>query len=254
MPRWILIAVAGVAVVYVGLCVALFVLQRSLIYFPQPRSSPPGTTLLSFPVGSTQVLATVRAHDGPDALIYFGGNAEDVSANLPGLDRAFPNHALYLLHYRGFGGAPGQPSEAGLVADALALFDRVVAEHRHVVVLGRSLGSGVAVHVASVRPVARLVLVTPYDSIEALAAAKFPWLPIRWLLLDKFESGRHAPGVSAPTLLVVAENDEMIPRASAEALLARFGAGVASLEIVPGAGHNFSDTNPEYLRLLRGSP
>ena len=254
MPRWILIAVAAIVVVYAGLCVALFVLQRSLLYFPQPRSSPPGTTLLTLPAGRTQVLATVRAHDGPDALIYFGGNAEDVAANLPALIRAFPNHALYLLHYRGFGGAPGQPSEAGLVADALALFDRVVAEHRHVVVLGRSLGSGVAVHVASVRPVARLVLVTPYESIEALAAAKFPWLPIRWLLLDKFESGRHAPGVSAPTLLVVAENDEMIPRASAEALLARFGTGVASLEIVPGAGHNFSDTNPEYLRLLRGSP
>ena len=60
--------------------------------------------------------------------------------------------------------------------------------------------------------------------------------------------------MSAPTLLIVAENDEMIPRASAEALLARFGTGVASLEIGPGADHNFSDTNPEYLRLLRGSP
>jgi len=250
--RWLLIVVAGVALGYAGLCVAMFLLQRSLIYFPQPRSSPTGTTLSTLAVDGRQVLATVRAHPGPNALIYFGGNAEDVSASVPGLVDAFPDHALYLLHYPGYGGAPGRPTEAAIMADALALFDRVVAEHPRVVVLGRSLGSGAAVQLASARPVARLVLVTPYDSLHEIAASRFPWLPVRWILLDKFESGRHAAKVTAPTLLIAAENDEVIPRASTERLLARFGAGVASLGVVTGADHNFPDSHPDYLRLLRG--
>ena len=95
-------------------------------------------------------------------------------AALPGLADAFPDHALYLLHYPGYGGAPGKPSEAAIAADALALFDRVAPQHPRVVVIGRSLGSGVAVQVASARPVARLVLVTPYDSLEEIAAKHVP--------------------------------------------------------------------------------
>jgi hypothetical protein len=254
MSRWIVVVVAGAAVVYVGLCLLMFVLQRSLIYFPQPRSPSSGTTLLALSVDGRPVLATVRAHEGPNAMIYFGGNAEDVSGSAAELAAAFPDHAHYLLHYPGFGGAPGKPSEAALVADALALFDRVAAQHSRVVVIGRSLGSGVAVQVASARRVARLVLVTPYDSLEDIAARQFPWLPVRWILLDKFDSGQHAARVTAPTLLIAAENDEVIPRASTDRLLARFGSGVARLGVVAGADHNFSHTDPEYQRLLRAAP
>jgi pimeloyl-ACP methyl ester carboxylesterase len=76
---------------------------------------------------------------------------------------------LYLLHYPGYGGAAGRPSETALVADALALFDQVAARHPRVTVIGRSLGSGVAIQVASARPVERLVLVTPYDSLMEIA-------------------------------------------------------------------------------------
>ena len=122
-------------------------------------------------------------------------------------------------------GSAGTPSEAAIVADALALFDEARREHRDVVVVGRSLGSGVAVRVASLRPVARVVLVTPYDSIQEIAAARFAFFPVRWLLRDKFESWKYAPAVTAPTLLIAAEHDEVIPRASTELLLTRFKTG-----------------------------
>jgi pimeloyl-ACP methyl ester carboxylesterase len=108
--------------------------------------------------------------------------------------------------------------------------------------------------VASARRVARLVLVTPYDSLEEVAARQFPWLPVRWILLDKFESGRHAATIAAPTLLIAAEKDEIIPRASTDRLLARFGSGVARLGVVAGADHNFPHTDAEYQRLLRTAP
>jgi len=191
---------------------------------------------------------------GPDAVVYFGGNAEDVNFSLPGLAAAFPKHAIYLMHYRGYGGSTGKPSEDALVADALALLDRVRSEHINVVVIGRSLGSGVAVHLASLRPVARLILVTPYDSLVGLAANQFPLFPVHWLLLDKFESWRYAAQVNVPTLIVAADRDEVIPRTSTEALYARFHSGVATLRVVAGASHNTISESPEYVPLLRGVP
>jgi uncharacterized protein len=79
------------------------------------------------------------------------------------------------------------------------------------VVIGRSLGSGVAIHVASERRVERLLLVTPYDSLLKIAAGQFRYFPLTWLMLDKFESWRYAPKVTAPTQLIAAQYDEVIP-------------------------------------------
>jgi pimeloyl-ACP methyl ester carboxylesterase len=243
----------GAAIVYLGLCGALFFLQRSLIYFPQPRSADNHATILTLPTAAARVLVSTRPKDGPRALIYFGGNAEDVSVNMPSFEAGFPDSAIYLLHYRGYGGSSGRPSEVALFADALTLFDEVHSHHPDIEVVGRSLGSGIAVYVASLRPVARLVLVTPYDSIQGLAALQFPYFPVKWLLLDKFESWRFAPHVTAPTLIVAAEDDEMIPRASSELLQSRFQSGLATLRVIAGAGHNTISESPEYMRLLQQS-
>ena len=196
----------------------------------------------------------MRQRSGPKALLYFGGNAEDVSYSLPSFSAAFPDHAVYLLHYRGYGGSSGNPSEAALFADALALFDKVHIDHQNIMVVGRSLGSGVAVHLASMRPVTRLILVTPYHSLQELAAQQFPYFPVRWLLLDKFESWRYAERIAIPTLVVAAEHDEVISRASTEALHKHFRTGVAAFKVVAGTSHNTISQSPEYMRLLRGVP
>lgn len=254
VPRKVVTLLAVLAFAYVALCAVLFVFQRSLIYFPQPRATGIGATMVTLPTDAGDVLVTTRPHTGRDALVYFGGNAEDVSGSLAGLSEAFADHAIYLLHYRGYGGSSGTPSEAALFADAVALFDKVHAEHENVVVVGRSLGSGVAVQLASVRPVSRLVLVTPYYSIQELAARQFPWFPVRWLLRDRFDSWRYARDVTAPTLLVAAEHDEVIPRASTQALYESFRTGVASLRVIAATGHNTISESAEYLPLLRGAP
>lgn len=243
---------AAVTLLYLGLCAALFVFQRSLIYLPQPRSSGSGAATMELRVVGAKVIVTARLHSGPNALIYFGGNAEDVSYNLPSLSTAFPDHALYLPHYRGYGGSSGKPSEAALFADALVLFDTIHAEHNNILVVGRSLGSAVAVHLASRRPVARLVLVTPFESIQELAARQFPYFPVRWLLLDKFESWRYAAQVTAPTLVIAAEHDEIVPRATSESLHGQFRMGVAALEVVGGTSHNTISESPDYIPLLQG--
>ena len=249
--RFFLTLLAIAAVLYLAGCAALFFLQRSMIYFPQPRASAASSERMTLAAGSEQVIVSVVRRDGPKALIYFGGNAEDVTANLSSLPAAFPGHAVYLMHYRGYGGSTGVPSEQGLQRDALLLFDKVHAEHPDVTVIGRSLGSGLAVWLASERPVGRLVLVTPYESLSGLAATHFRFFPVRWLLLDKYESGRYAPRVTAPTLIVAAEHDEVIPRWSTEQLHARFSKGVATMNVIFGTGHNTISDSPAYWKALQ---
>jgi len=248
------VAVLVVAVfVYLGACAALFFFQRSLIYFPQP-SSLGSSSQIQLPVDGAELRVSVRPHAGPHALIYFGGNAEDVSVSLPSLSTAFPEHAIFLMHYRGYGGSSGAPSEPALQEDALKLFDKIHADHPNVVVVGRSLGSGIAIRLATQRPVSRLVLVTPYDSLQDLAAAQFPFFPVRWLLSDKYDSGRYAPLVTAPTTLVAAEHDEVIPRWSTDQLHARFAQGVARFIVLPGTSHNTISMSSLYLdNIVRGA-
>ena len=253
MPRWLFAVAAVAALVYVALCMALFAMQRSLIYFPQAASAVPGTSSLVLSRADADVRVTTRASSGSNAVIYFGGNAEDVSLSFPSLQAAFPDDALYLLHYRGYGGSTGSPSEDAIVADAIALFDVVHAEHPSVVVVGRSLGSGVAVHLASQRPVRRLVLVTPYDSLQEIAATQFSYFPVRWLLRDKFESWRYVAGIVAPTTIIAAENDEVIPRESTESLYRRFPAGTATLTVVRATGHNTISDSADYASRLKGT-
>ncbi|MFS2072475.1 alpha/beta hydrolase [Pseudomonas sp. CT11-2] len=250
MSRTLVSLFAFIAVAYLLLCIALFVFQRALIYYPQPRTIDTPESLLALSVADAQVLVTVRPHDGPKALIYFGGNAEDVSRSLPGFSQAFADHAIYLLHYRGYGGSTGSPSEEAIQRDAMTLFDYVYNSHPDIAVIGRSLGSGVAVRLASQRPASRLILITPYNSLEDLAARQFPWFPVKWLLQDKFESWKYAAHITVPTLLVAAEHDEVIPRASTDQLYTHFAKGVATLQVIPDTGHNSISESPNYLQML----
>ncbi|CAI8973965.1 Hydrolase_4 domain-containing protein [Pseudomonas sp. IT-P44] len=250
MSRPLMYLIIIVTALYLALCIALFVFQRALIYFPQPATLGAPETRLTLSVADAQVQVTVKPHDGPNALIYFGGNAEDVSRNLPVFSQAFPDHALYLLHYRGFGGSTGSPSEEAISRDALTLFDKVYDTHPHIAVVGRSLGSGVAVRLASQRPASRLILITPYNSLEDLAVRQYPIFPVKWLLQDKFESWKYAEHISIPTLLLAAGQDEVIPPSSTEKLYGHFAKGVATLKVIPGVGHNSISDSPEYLKLM----
>ncbi|MCW8277509.1 alpha/beta hydrolase [Pseudomonas sp. PCH199] len=250
MSRTLVLLVVILAALYLALCVALLVFQRALIYYPQPSAVGSPQTLLRLPVDDVQVLVSIRPHVGPKALIYFGGNAEDVSRNLPVFAQAFPEHALYLMHYRGYGGSSGSPSEEAIARDAMALFDKVYADHPQIAVVGRSLGSGVAVRLASARPAAKLLLITPYNSLEELAARQFRWFPVQWLLKDKYESWRYAAHITVPTRLIVAGNDEVIPATSTRRLYSHFPKGVATLQVIAGTGHNSISESPEYLKAL----
>lgn len=238
MRRWIYGAIVVVLLLYVAVCVVVFLLQRSLIYFPQPRQVRDEASTLKLPVDGAELVVTVRPRPGPKAILYFGGNAEDVSANLDTFSAWFPDHSLYLMHYRGFGGSTGAPSEAANHADAAALWRAASAQHTELVVIGRSLGSGIAVRLAATRPIAKLILVTPYDSVAEIAARAYWFLPTRWMLLDRYDSGRYAPSIRVPTTVLVAQHDAEIPRDSTDKLIARFAPGIVRRIDIPGSDHN----------------
>ncbi|MCP9820961.1 alpha/beta hydrolase [Synechococcus sp. Cruz-9H2] len=221
---------------YGGFCLLMLLTQRSFIYFPRPAADPSGRLELS--VEGKRVLVAHRAHPGPRGLIYFGGNAEDVSLTRAELAVLLPDTAIYLLHYRGYGGSEGSPSEVALRADTRALYALVAERHSEVTVVGRSLGAGPAVHLAATRQVHRLVLLVPFDSLLAVARGAMPWLPMNLLLIDRWDAAAEAPLVRAPTTIVAAVFDRVVPARHAEALHHAFLPGVAELLLVSDLDHN----------------
>lgn len=234
---------------YAGLCLLLFLTQRSQVYFPVPASAAPGATSMHVVVPGAQLKIWAVERPSQAALLYFGGNAEDVGASIGRFAERLPGHSLYFVNYRGYGGSTGNPSEHALVHDAIALYDQLRTRHTEIHVVGRSLGSGVAVQLASKRQVGRLALVTPFDSLVAVARHHFGWLPVGLLMLDRFDSAGRAPSVVAETLVVIAEADEIIPRARSDALVAAFRAPPRVL-VLAGARHNGIDLDPHYFEAL----
>ena len=234
MPMTILLIAL---LLYAGFVSYLYFFQRSFIYMT--HSEPidyASVMLLERPDAKIRISA--RELDTDRAILYFGGNAENVAYNLPDFKNRFPNHAIYLMHYRGYGGSEGKPSEKAIIEDAFALYDLVAKKHKNIAVVGRSLGTGVAVRLAAEREVSHVVLITPYDSILYIAQRAFPYVPVGWLLKDTYESWRHAPAITAPTLIIMAENDEVIPAVSTRRLYGFFKEGVARLLVIPGTRHN----------------
>lgn len=220
------------------------------IYHPQPTDEAAwqatAQARLAEPVRIERDGAVLRGwlwrppqRTGPlPAVVYFGGNAEDVSwilAEAPRLD----GHALLAVPYRGYGASTGVPREVALYGDALAVHDWLAArpdiDAARIAVWGRSLGTGVATWVAAHRPVAGVVLTTPFDSVEALARHHLPALA--FLVTQRFDSLSRAPSIDTPLLAILAGADEVVPPAHGERLVAAWGGRVRTLRL-PRATHD----------------
>ena len=121
---------------------------------------------------------------------------------------------VYMMAYRGYGGSTGSPSEAANVADARLAYGALVlegVEPSSIIVYGESLGTGVAARIAAERPVAGVVLEAPYTSIVDVAAQAYPFLPVRLLLVDRYETTKYLAQIRAPLLVLHGERDGVIP-------------------------------------------
>ncbi len=241
--EWLIV----IAVIVLGVPAGAWLMQERMLFFPQPIGSTAHLTAHAAPL---EILAgdgtrlrgwVVRGTAAPGpALIYFGGNAEEISWALA--DARWPlEWTVVGVNYRGYGASEGKPSERALSADALAIYDALARidgiDRERIVVFGRSLGSAIAVHVAAERGVAAAVLVSPYDSMTALGKLHYPWLPVALLLRHPFDAVPEAKLNRMPLLAIVGDADTIIPPERSRALYDAW-AGPKTWVAIPRAGHN----------------
>jgi len=253
--------------VAVGLPLVIWFFQDRLIFFPRPLEPGRREQLLKrAPLVEEVALA---AEDGtklhgwlarPAApgraplVIYFGGNAEEASWILDEPERP-ADWAWLAVSYRGYGLSQGSPGEAALVSDARRIYDfakqRADIDPQRIHAFGRSLGSGVAVALAAQRPLAGVILVSPFDSLAAVAKRHYWYLPVDLMLRHRFDSIALAPKLRQPLLCLISERDEIIPPEHAERLFAAWG-GAKRKIVLQEAGHNSSDAHPMFWQAVRG--
>jgi len=242
-------ALTVAATLYLALLVALYVMQRRILFLP--NREPPLVELVGQPgLQATSVTTTdgltllawwLPPAEGAPVILYLHGNAGHIGHRG---DRvrcfAAQGWGALLVEYRGYGGNPGAPSEAGLLADGAAgmaeLARRAIPAAR-IVLWGESLGSGVAVPLAATHEVGAVVLETPFTSIADIARAQYPYAPVDLLLKDRFDSLSRVAAVRAPLLIVQGGRDRIVPPAMGRALLAAATAP-AELWLAEEGGHS----------------
>ena len=206
-----------IVLIYIGTIAYFYFFQNAMLFNAKaidkkPPFDVPNMEHISLEVDEGVVLDGVYKHaDKKNAplIIYFGGNADDATRFLFYVEK-LNDFNIVIFNYRGYLQSSGKPSEANLFNDALKIYDKF-AHNSRVIVIGRSLGSGVAVYLASKREVLGVVLITPYDSIASLAKEKYPFLPINLILKNRFESLKYIEKVKSPIAIIEVKNDTTIP-------------------------------------------
>ncbi len=255
-----------VVIAYAAFAAIMYVMQRSLMYFPD-REPPvpahggvPEMQVVRFATADgLDLVAWYRAAAGDrPTILYFHGNGGNIAGRgfkvKPYLDAGY---GVMLAEYRGYGGNPGSPDEAGLYADGRAALDWLAGQGvtpEGLVIYGESLGSGVAVQLASERRFAALVLEAPFSSAVDVAASAYWFLPVRWLLKDRFDSLSKIAAVQAPLLLVHGERDHVVPTRFGRRLFAAANEPKKAI-FLPRGGHNDLPNHglmPAVLKFLEG--
>jgi pimeloyl-ACP methyl ester carboxylesterase len=251
IKTFVISALVVMAAGYVAAGTYLYINQRKFLYFPPQGVLPPSEPTIEIQSGSVILRGWVANENSKDAVIYFGGNAERPGESLDDFRNLLGNHAVYMINYRGYGNSDGSPTEKDLFIDALAIYDHAAASHCNISVIGRSLGTGVAVFLATERDVHKLVLVEPYDCLANIAQTIYPIFPMAIIMKDKYNSAKIAPLITAPTLIITAGNDEVIPAESTCRLVSALNSSILETATVPEAFHNNIQNYTQYYMLLR---
>ena len=250
------------AVVYLAIAGVVWLAQDRLIFYPPgARPTPPAPAGWRFEDvaietrdGTRLAGVLARPESGkPPLVIYFGGNAEEVTGYAAHAPETYGARAALFVNYRGYGASGGRPGETALVSDAAEIYDwaarRIDIETSRIALHGRSLGTGVAVQLAAARPAQCIVLTSPFASALDVARETYPWLPVAWLLRHPFDSGARAPKVRMPALILSGSADTLIRPHHSEQLARLWGGPVERVSL-EGMGHNDIDLHPGYAKAI----
>lgn len=258
--RKMLILIASMILVggYLLMMGAVYFGQEGILFYPRKLDENADRVFMNATLEITLENEGVSLHGwlvnpGQERLIlYYGGNGEEVSCNIEDFKK-IGGYTTLIMNYRGYGKSEGAPGQSALFADALALFDQITdrlkISHEHVVLFGRSLGSGIAVYVSSKRAISKLILVTPFDSIRNVVQSRFPIFPITMMLKHPFDSIRHSEKVFSSALFMVAGGDTIIPNHFSRNL-ADHWKGNRQVVVLESVGHNTIQTHPLYWKSI----
>ena len=209
--------------IYVAICAGAYFGNRSFMYFPDPTRVAPvevglrGVKEIEIAVadGTTLIAWHAPARDNKPTILYFHGNGANAANRAPKIEKIRERgFGVFYLNNRGYGGSGGRPTEKDNVADAIAAYHHLIrlgVPADKIVAYGESLGSGQAVRLGAVRPVAAVVLEAPLTSTIDLARSTYFWLPLGLLITDKYDNERNIRSVAAPVLILHGEQDAVIP-------------------------------------------
>ena len=226
----------------------MFEFQSHLIFpthaVPKAGPLPKGAEQLSVEAGKGITLHGVRIPpDKPDGsktlILGFGGNGWNGQDVAEYLHELYPDFEIVAFHYRGYAPSSGDPSGDALIADAPLAFDAAVdaVKPKRVIAVGFSIGTGVAAQLSRKRPLDGLILVTPFDSLKAVAQSMYPWLPIGTFFNHEINAVAPLRGSKVPVAIVAAEHDELVPTLRTDALRKVVGNLVFD-RTIRRAGHN----------------
>lgn len=235
---------------YAAIVVLIYFLQTAML-FPagSVREGPPlpsDAERLRLATSDGEILQGVHLSPGAlrnegerPVILGFGGNAWNADAAALYLQQVYPEADIVTFHFRGYRPSGGTPSAAGLLRDAPAVHDLIARRFpaRPIVAVGFSVGSGVAAHLGRERPIAGIILVTPFDRLERVASDHYPWLPVRALFRHDMNAAEALRGMKLPVAIIAAGGDDIIPPARTDTLRRTLQALVYD-RTIPHAGHN----------------
>ena len=240
---------------------AMFEFQTSLIFpvdaVPRAGPLPRGAERLSLKTPDGNTLAGI--HIPPDEpakertlIVGFGGNAWNAQDVAEYLHELFPDEDVVTFHYRGYSPSTGSPSAEALIADAPLVYDLATAKLKPqgIVAVGFSIGSGLAAQLAAKRRVDGLILVTPFDSLRAVAQSMYPWLPIGPLFQHQIDAAGALHGNRVPVAIVAGERDEIVPSERTDALR-RQVPNLVFDRTIGRAGHNDIYARSDFQEAMR---
>jgi fermentation-respiration switch protein FrsA (DUF1100 family) len=241
--------VLALVALYIAACIVGYWGPRALIYHPDRRRIAPASAglngveerVLQTPDGERLIIWYGKASPGQPTLLYFHGNGGGLVDRAPRIERFMQaGYGVFMMAYRRYSGSSGAPTEAANVADAKLAYDTLVADGvppQRIILYGESLGTGVATQVAVVRPAVGLILDAPYTSIADVGAASYPFLPVRLVLVDRYDTQRYIRDVHMPLLILNGEKDRVIPVAMGRKLY-QIANEPKRLVTFPNGGHS----------------
>jgi len=241
--------VPWLAATYAAICAVAYFGNRFYMYFPDPARIPPAAVGLAEVEeieitdadGVILIAWQAPAKGDRPVVLYFHGNAANAANRAEKIERIIASgFGIFYLNNRGYGGSGGRPTEEANIADALAAYDHLIAHGvpgERIVAYGESLGSGQAVPLAAKRRVAAVVLEAPLTSTVDVGRRVYFWLPLHWLVTDRYDNARNIRAVTAPVLILHGERDSIVPVEMGRRLYTA-AREPKRIELFPRGGHN----------------